>query len=319
MIANPLASSLLAPIAIALASLLGLFLVAIAIAHRMQPGEVGRSVLFQRWKVWAIIAPVFSLTAMAGTVPLAALIAVVASIGAWEFGRVTGIPRRHLLLLIIAAGITPFLALGAHSTALAAASVGLLVATGLPLLLRNDRHVDDDRLSDDRPGQGHAVRSVAFMLLGVGWIAWLPSHIVLLARDTPQGIAIVLALGLAVALSDVGAFVVGKAWGRRRLAPKISPGKTVEGLIGNIVGAYAGFFIVAIVLQLDIRLPILLSAPAVIALGCVWGDLAESALKREFGKKDSGGWLPGFGGLLDRVDSLLVSAPLLYYFLRATV
>ncbi|MBI2965493.1 MAG: phosphatidate cytidylyltransferase [Chloroflexi bacterium] len=301
MIASPFASPLFAPMAIALAALLAMFLVAIAISHRVRVAEIRRSVLFRRWKVWAIIAPVFSLAALAGTVPLATLIAVIASIGAWEYGRLTGISGWHTLVLVAAASITPFLALSTQSTLLTAASVGVLAATGIPLVIRND---------------GHAVRSVAFMLLGLGWVAWLPAHVVLLAKDGPHGVAIVLALGLGVALSDVGAFVVGRAWGRRKLAPKISPNKTVEGLIGNVAGAYAGFLIVAGLLQLDPGLPVLLGAPAVIALGCVWGDLAESALKREFGRKDSGAWLPGFGGLLDRVDSLLIAAPLLFHFLR---
>jgi phosphatidate cytidylyltransferase len=126
---------------------------------------------------------------------------------------------------------------------------------------------------------------------------------------------LVLLLGILI-VSDTFAFFVGHALGRRRLAPTISPGKTVEGAIGGLVGGVAGAFLIR---QLGLpRLPPLdtaLLGAAVATLG-IAGDLQESLLKRWAGVKDSGGLFPGHGGMLDRLDSLLFGAPVLYYYFQ---
>ena len=122
-------------------------------------------------------------------------------------------------------------------------------------------------------------------------------------------------MGLAVASSDVGAFVAGSSLGRHRMAPRISPSKTWEGGAGNFVGAYLAVALMGFALPGQTFWLLTLALPPAIALGGIWGDLVESAIKREFEVKDAGGWLPGFGGLLDRIDSLLLVAPLIFYFL----
>ncbi len=122
-----------------------------------------------------------------------------------------------------------------------------------------------------------------------------------------------LLLGILM-LADTFAFFVGHAVGRRRLAPLVSPGKTVEGALGGLVGGVVGAFAVR---QLGLpELPVLHTAGlgvAVAAMGIV-GDLDESLLKRWAGVKDSGTLFPGHGGMLDRLDSLLFGAPVLYYY-----
>jgi phosphatidate cytidylyltransferase len=113
---------------------------------------------------------------------------------------------------------------------------------------------------------------------------------------------------------DSGAFFSGRALGKRKLAPTISPGKTVEGAAGGMVCALAMALGVGwLLLRLDIRL-----AAAVGVLTGVLapvGDLCESAMKRELGIKDFGSLFPGHGGVLDRFDSLLFTAPVVYYLL----
>ena len=116
--------------------------------------------------------------------------------------------------------------------------------------------------------------------------------------------------------SDIGAYLAGRAFGKHKLAPAISPGKTIEGLIGGIVAA-AGFaalatfwFFPELPYQYSITLGIVLATAGVL------GDLAESAMKRGAGAKDAASILPGHGGFLDRLDSLLFGAPILYYFAR---
>ena len=121
---------------------------------------------------------------------------------------------------------------------------------------------------------------------------------------------------LVIMGSDVGAYFTGKYFGKHKLAPKISPGKTVEGLIGGIV-ASIGFAALSTFLFFP-ELPYQFSLPlaGVMSVVGVFGDLAESALKRGAGAKDAANILPGHGGLLDRLDSLLFSAPILYYFAK---
>ena len=121
---------------------------------------------------------------------------------------------------------------------------------------------------------------------------------------------------LVIMGADSGAYFAGRAFGRHKLAPKISPGKTVEGLIGGLVAA--GVFGALATLLFFPELPYQWSVPLamVMAAVSVLGDLAESAMKRGSGAKDAASILPGHGGLLDRLDSLLFNAPILYYFAR---
>jgi phosphatidate cytidylyltransferase len=116
--------------------------------------------------------------------------------------------------------------------------------------------------------------------------------------------------------ADVGAYYVGRAFGKHKLVPKVSPGKTWEGVVGGLVlssafAALASFwFFPELPFKLSIPLAIVMTAVGIL------GDLAESAMKRGAGAKDAASILPGHGGLLDRLDSLLFNAPILYYFAR---
>jgi phosphatidate cytidylyltransferase len=116
--------------------------------------------------------------------------------------------------------------------------------------------------------------------------------------------------------SDTGAYFAGRAFGKHKLAPPISPGKTVEGLIGGLLAAAA--FAALATYWFFPELPFQFSIPlAMVMAGVgVLGDLAESAMKRGSKTKDAASILPGHGGLLDRLDSLLLNAPILYYFAR---
>jgi phosphatidate cytidylyltransferase len=116
--------------------------------------------------------------------------------------------------------------------------------------------------------------------------------------------------------SDTGAYFAGRAFGKHKLAPGISPGKTVEGLIGGLVAAAA--FAALATFWFFPELPYKFSIPLAIVMAAVGvlGDLAESAMKRGSKTKDAASILPGHGGLLDRLDSLLLNAPILYYFAR---
>ena len=116
--------------------------------------------------------------------------------------------------------------------------------------------------------------------------------------------------------ADVGAYYIGKNFGKRKLIPKVSPNKTWEGAFGGLV--LSSIFAAAASFWFFPELPVKFSIPLAIVLTVVGiiGDLAESAMKRGANVKDAASILPGHGGLLDRLDSLLFSAPILYYFAR---
>jgi phosphatidate cytidylyltransferase len=120
---------------------------------------------------------------------------------------------------------------------------------------------------------------------------------------------------LTVWATDTGAYAVGRLIGRHKLAPSISPGKTIEGTLGSLVTGFIAVFVLDAALDLELalrdRIALGLLLPPIIGLG----DLAESALKRSLSMKDSSGLVPGHGGIADRLDSLLFAAPAVYYYL----
>lgn len=112
--------------------------------------------------------------------------------------------------------------------------------------------------------------------------------------------------------NDTGAYLVGRRLGRRRLAPELSPRKTVEGALGGLVACMFAAWVVAFYTKLPLVLLLLLGL--IIGVAAQAGDLVESAIKRQTGVKDSGRLIPGHGGILDRFDSMLFTAPLVYYY-----
>jgi phosphatidate cytidylyltransferase len=145
----------------------------------------------------------------------------------------------------------------------------------------------------------------------MGMLVLIPSWIAINhIRMMPQGIAILLFLLLLIWSSDTGAYIAGKRFGKHLLLPLVSPKKTIEGIIGAIVLSLIVAIISCFMLNLTLhqRLDIvMLSIPT--ALFSMVGDLLESMLKRQVGIKDTGQYLPGHGGLLDRIDSLTAAAP----------
>jgi phosphatidate cytidylyltransferase len=179
------------------------------------------------------------------------------------------------------------------------------------------------------------VVNVGATLLGVLYAGWLFRFVILLrlqgaallagsgghllpalpAPVADPGAWVVLLVVAATWTADTAAFFTGRAWGTRKLAPAISPGKTVEGTMGGLAGAVLVAFLVGVLLLgLEARLAVGLGV--LIGLLSPVGDLCESALKRELGVKDFGRLLPGHGGILDRFDSLLMTAPVVYTVLQ---
>jgi phosphatidate cytidylyltransferase len=241
-----------------------------------------RAELRRRWRTWALAAPVY-LGALylggAGAFALAAALGVIASA---EYVRMTDQPRTDFAVLAAGSVALPVLAWQApHLLDLRSAAL-LLLAAALPPLLSGD--------------SAHGFTRASRTLFALLWIPVALTGLVALGHHTA------IAVGLAVALGDVGAWCGGTALGRRgplaRPLSPLSPNKTWAGVLGAAAATALALW------AAGAFTPLLWAA---VLLGCVCGDLVESMVKREAGVKDAGSWLPGFGGLLDRIDSLLVA------------
>lgn len=151
--------------------------------------------------------------------------------------------------------------------------------------------------------------------LGILYVGFCGAHLILL-RHQPAGVAWLLWLTGITVGSDTLAYYTGRLLGKRKLCPAVSPGKTVAGFVGGLVGSVVFSVLLAEFLFVG-HSPVVMGGGAAL-LSCVGvlGDLCESVLKRAMAVKDSGSILPGHGGILDRVDSLLFTAPVLYGLVR---
>lgn len=158
-----------------------------------------------------------------------------------------------------------------------------------------------------------SLADVSVLIFGTLYIGFTLGHL-LLTRALPDGIFLIFFVVLVTWAGDTGAYYTGVSIGRTPLAPKISPNKTVEGLLGGCLLAVMialiarAWFIPSLTIVDAVVLGIVLTLAGLI------GDLSESTFKRGAGVKDSGGLIPGHGGMLDRLDSLLLTAPTYYYY-----
>lgn len=176
----------------------------------------------------------------------------------------------------------------------------------------------------DKDKSKHVTERIAFSVLGLAYIGVLLSFIVRL-RLSPVGIFPLVMMLVVVKSADIGAYTVGRLFGKHKMAPKLSPGKTWEGFFGGLAFSVVGGVALGYFTDMDLWVTPSVNEPfhqwtryipfalVVGAVGVV-GDLAESLLKRDFGRKDSSNWMPGFGGVLDLIDSPLLAAPVAWAF-----
>jgi phosphatidate cytidylyltransferase len=170
------------------------------------------------------------------------------------------------------------------------------------------------RLFARRPVEG-ALEDISLTLLGIVYVALLIGYQVAI-HTGPPGKTWLVFLYLVIWASDTGAYYAGMAFGKRRLYEKISPKKSVEGLIGGIAAAMTVALLCSFLLVNGLGAAEAVVLGMALALVGTLGDLAESLIKRSAGVKDSGTLFPGHGGVLDRMDSMLFAAPVLFYYLR---
>jgi len=158
-----------------------------------------------------------------------------------------------------------------------------------------------------------AVEDIAVNFLGLIYIGWTLAHLIAF-EDLGNGRVLVLYLFVAIWGSDSGAYFVGRALGKHKLCPKVSPKKTWEGSIGGIATTCVLLLLLNSYFGLLTPLAAILIGVAISIIGQI-GDLIESLMKRSYGVKDSGNLIPGHGGVLDRFDSIMLAAPVMYYCL----
>jgi len=249
----------------------------------------------------AFIAAIYWLPLLGFAILFAAVIALAAaewavlaglalepnSVGGWLAALVLG---ALLTLLWSAPLLQPWVLL--------ASLVGWLVACAQVLLFRAN---SESTAQSHRWWQGGLGMAFGLLLLAGAWVALLA------IRQLPQGSNLLLILFAVVWLADAGAYFAGRAFGKRRLAPQVSPGKTWEGALG---GMLAVLLLVSGGLALSGWMSVLWLPTLILLVAIsVFGDLFESVLKRSAGKKDSGALLPGHGGVLDRIDSIIAVLP----------
>lgn len=156
---------------------------------------------------------------------------------------------------------------------------------------------------------------LAYALLGAFYLGYLMPHWVLLFR-LPQGRDWVIFVLAVIMSGDTVAYFVGKHFGGRKLAPRISPGKTVEGAVGYVVGSVVAAMLAGQFLNIRLALFELLALSLILCVFGQLGDLFESWIKRVFAVKDSGMGLPGHGGFMDRLDSLILPAVVTTTYLK---
>jgi phosphatidate cytidylyltransferase len=207
-------------------------------------------------------------------------------------------------LSLIGAAFTALLVAAAHHGGDWPAGA-LAMAAVLPLLWL---------IAKGSPGE-RAVPDWLYSVGGVLYVGWLGSHLVPL-RHLENGQDWVYLAVFATFANDTSAYFVGRAIGRTKLVPRISPGKTVQGALGGILFGALGLVLLNYALDLGVDVWPLIPLAVLVPIAAQLGDLAESLVKRGGGVKDAGVLVPGHGGVLDRLDSVLFVVPVVYYYAR---
>jgi phosphatidate cytidylyltransferase len=229
----------------------------------------------------------------------------VAAVGLSEYGAMAFPDDRPARCVLAGLGLLVSASVLAGTLAWTGAAISTAVIGGLVLPLWRNQDL------------ALALNRVGLLLLGVLYVGFFVPHVALL-REQPDGWRWVLFTVYAAMGSDSGAYFAGRAWGRHKLLPAVSPSKTVEGALGGLVGAVLIGLLCRLIFFPRLGAQETVGLALAIAVLAALGDLCESAIKRAFGAKDSGWIIPGHGGILDRLDSLLFPFVFAYYYYAVT-
>jgi phosphatidate cytidylyltransferase len=258
---------------------------------------------FAREATTAVLAP-FAIWAVGWSHPYVfdAVIAIIAALALYEF-LILGRCKGYVLPVPLCIAVMLFV-IAAFVFEPISVEMGVFVAL---LVIPASYVVMSGNLDDALP-------SSAIAVLATLYVGMLGGSMIRLRNDFAVGWKLVFFLLLVVWLGDAGAYYVGKSLGRRKLSPRISPKKTIEGLIGGITASIITALVIHFTFFKELPLLHAVIAGVILSVAGVIGDLAESMWKRSAAVKDSGTLIPGHGGFLDRFDSIFFTAPILYSY-----
>ena len=256
-----------------------------------------------------VLLPVFlAIVVKAPAFMFNALVVIASAAALWELTRLLdqgGRPVYRSLALVVGTLVTASFAGAGLVDPLFLPALTLTVAVGAVLSAPVCRGVT-------------VTEPVANTLLAVLYVGWLLGFGILLHHTSPLGDDLVLFLVGVTWIGETSAYLVGSAIGRHKLAPVISPKKTVEGAAAQVVASVISGAALGAWLLPQCGLGVVVTGGALLGIVGQIGDLAESVIKRSVGTKDTGALIPGHGGVLDRIDSLLFNLPAFYYFTLVT-
>lgn len=278
------------------------------------PRPLHRRGSFQRVVAGLVFVPMFIVITRAGGYPFLALVDLIIVLGLMEFYammRAKGMHPYRTIGVISGLTLSTYIFFRSGEFANFVFTFILIALMGLELARK------DNRL---------AVYHVSTTIFGVIYVAYLASHLVLL-RELPtqvgvpyaQGASFVFLVFVVTWASDTGAYAIGSLFGEHTLSPKVSRNKTWEGAFGGVLFAAVAGWVASVTFAGYLAAWEGVVMGVLASMVGLLGDLFESTLKRDAGVKDTSHVIPGHGGVLDRFDSLLFTAPLIYYFLKFVI
>lgn len=271
----------------------------LASALKLQDREQRRNVL-RNYLAWFLILPVLLIPLLAGPTAWIGLVLILSLICLREFGGATGLWRDRYFMWVAAAciaGIFYPVIVRWYLLFVVTPIYATLILLMVPLA---------------RDEFQHMIQRTCLSVLAVLYFGWFLAHLAYLIH-IDNGIGHVLFLLLLTELNDTCAFSIGKVFGKHKLSPRISPNKTVEGSLGALFGVIGFAFVFRYLVPEYMAFHLILIA-ALISITGTFGDLTISFIKRDLGIKDMGKVIPGHGGVLDRLDSVIFVAPVFFHF-----
>lgn len=256
-----------------------------------------------KYASWFIMLPAFTIPMLIGPVFMQAFFLLMSLFAFEEFARAVGLWKEHghmwlgriCIMLIYSAVFVKsfgfFMSMPAYV---------IVIAFLLPIVRDKYRGM---------------IQRTCLAVLGIIYFGWFLAYLAFLL-NIDAGRQLILAFVLVVVMNDASAYVIGSNLGRHRMSPNISPNKTWEGMVGAVIVTIGMTFAVRFAL-LDISIPDTVILGLILAVGGTCGDLAISVIKRDVQIKDTSHLIPGHGGLLDRLDSVLFVAPVFFHFMNA--
>ena len=301
---NPFENPIFIPVIIRLGYILLGGIVIVIIFNLNKLKSFFKSETWKRYYGWLIMAPTFIMSIFLGKIASLIMVIYIIYKATKEYSKMLHLTSFFTKLILYNGVISILVAIFIPQIAYILPAIYLVVIMSATIL---------------RDQLDNVLNFATYTLFASIWICYGMTHFMLITQNLNQGIEILLMLGFSIALSDVMAYTIGKMFYKigfgvkYKIAGQISPNKTYAGFLGNLGGAAIGVFVLKFVYP-TLTLNILIILIFIVGVFSIMGDLMESMVKRFAGIKDSGSSIPGHGGFLDRIDSLLITAIACYYF-----